>query len=295
MPVAARKSAAVVLLREERPDGLEVFLLKRSADSSFMAGNHVFPGGIEDREDGDPRIASFSAPVHPGGEGLSSRIAAVRELFEEAGILLAGRLSGETAPMINLEGDPGVRERFRGYRKMLESRRITLTQLAERESLLFRPDRLHYFAHWITPVNRPLRFDTYFFLCLCPEGQEATPDEVETTAGVWISPEGALRANTEGELFLSPPTLKILEDLTPFRKAAELLQTVEGGETAPVLSVYVEAEGQSFVVFPWDADFERFEKGDIPDPLDHGRLSRPGDKTTRVIRIGNRSIAYCKD
>jgi len=260
-----------------------------------MAGNHVFPGGTLEKEDEDPRIASNSVPVEPGGEGLPSRIAAIREVFEEAGILLAGRLSAGAGPMINLEEDGATRERFHGYRKMLEAGRMTLMELVEREGLLLRPGALHYFAHWITPVNRPLRFDTYFFLCVCPDGQEAAPDEMETTAGLWISPEGALTANREGRLFLSPPTLKLLEDLTPFRKPAQLLSAFDGKDVAPVLSVYAEAGGQSLVVFPWDADFERFEKGDIPLPLDHGRLSQPGDRTTRVIRKGNRSIAYCKD
>jgi len=255
----------------------------------------VFPGGILDKEDEDPRIASSSAPMDPGEEGLSSRVAAIRELFEEAGILLAGRRSAGTNSMINLRGDGAIRKRFHGYRKMLGTGRMTVMELVEKEDLLLRPDALHYFAHWITPVNRPLRFDTYFFLCLCPDGQEAIPDEMETTAGLWISPEGALRANREGKLFLSPPTLKILEDLTPSRKPARLLSAFDGKDVAPVLSVYVEAGGQGLVVFPWDADFEKFEKGDIALPLDHGRLSQPGDRTTRVIRAGNRSIAYCKD
>jgi len=287
----ARKSAAVVLAKERGPQGLEVFLLKRSLKSSFMAGNYVFPGGIAEKQDEDPHISSFCAPVDVGKEGLSSRIAAIRELFEEAGILLARRPSG---PVINLE-EGAVKDRFRRYRKMLQSRGMTLMSLVEKEGLQLSPDELHYFAHWITPVTRPLRFDTHFFFCLCPVGQEAAADEVETTAGIWISPEGALRANMEGRLFLSSPTLKILEDLVPFRTMAQLRAAFTGGGVNPVLSVYIESEGQSFVVFPWDADFARFEKGEISKPLDHGRLSQPGDNTTRVIRGKDRSIPYCKD
>jgi 8-oxo-dGTP pyrophosphatase MutT (NUDIX family) len=291
MPAIPRKSAALILVRERGPQGLEVFLLRRSLKSSFMAGNYVFPGGVVEKEDEDPRISSFCPPVDTGKEALSSRIAAIRELFEEAGILLA---RGPTGATVDLEGD-AVKDRFRGYRKMLQSRGMTLPGLAEKEGLQLSPDELHHFAHWTTPTARPLRFDTHFFLCLCPDSQEAEADEVETTAGVWISPIDALRSNMEGRLFLSPPTLKIIEDLTPFPTVAQLRAATTGRDVNQVLSVYVESEGTSFVVFPWDADFGRFEKGDVPGHLDHGRLSQPGDKTTRVIQKKGRSIAYCKD
>ena len=286
-----KNSAAVILLREGGPPGLEVLLLRRSPGSRFMAENYVFPGGIVEKGDGDPRIASLCAHADAGDERLPSRMAAIRELFEEAGILLA---RGTTGFMVRLDESPGTKKRFMGYRKALQSGGMTLGELAEKESLLFLPDELHYFARWITPVARPLRFDTRFFLCLCPEGQEASADEKETTAGVWISPEGALRENMEGRLFLSPPTLKILEDLVPFRTMTELLASLAGRDMSPVLSVYVESQGESLVVFPWDADFGRFEKGDVPMPLDHGRLSRPGDRTTRVIHGKDRSIPYSK-
>ena len=278
-------------MRERGPQGLEVFLLKRSPKSRFMAGTYVFPGGVVEKEDEDPRIPSFCTRVDTGKEGLSSRIAAIRELFEEAGVLLA---RGPTGAAADLEGD-AAKDRFLRYRKMLQSRGMTLKDLVEKEGLRLSPDELHYFAHWTTPAARPLRFDTHFFLCLCPDGQEAAADEMETTAGVWIPPEKALSANMDGGLFLSPPTLKILEDLAPFLTVAQLHAAFTGRDVNNVLSVYVESGGRSFVVFPWDADFGRFEKGDIPDPLDHGRLSQPGDKTTRVIQEKGRSIAYCKD
>jgi 8-oxo-dGTP pyrophosphatase MutT (NUDIX family) len=291
MASTPRKSAAVILVREKRSQGLEVFLLKRSLKSSFMAANYVFPGGNVEKGDEDPLISSFCTRADAGKEGLSSRIAAIRELFEEAGILLARPPSG---PMINME-EGETKDRFRGYRKMLQSRGTTLKTLVEKEGLQLSPDELLYFAHWITPVARPLRFDTHFFLCLCPEGQEASADEVETTAGIWITPEGALNAGMEGKLLLSPPTLKILEDLAFYRTTKQLFDGVAQRDVADVFPVYVESGGQSFVVFPWDADFNRFKKGDIPDPLDHGRLSRPGDNTTRVIQGEDRNIPYCKD
>lgn len=271
---------------------MEVFLLRRSPGSKFMAGNYVFPGGMVEKGDGDPRILSFSASVDGDKEGLFLRIAAIRELFEEAGILLA---RGPSGPMVNIEESPVMVERFRGYRKALQSGGMTIEELAEKEGLLFLPDELHHFAHWITPVARPLRFDTHFFLCSCPEGQGASADEMETTTGIWISPEGALRENMEGRLFLSPPTLKIIEDLVPFQTMADLLASLAGSDMEPVLSVYVESQGASFVVFPWDADFGRFEKGEIPVPLDHGKVSQPGDRTTRVIHGKDRSIAYSKE
>ena len=106
------------------------------------------------------------------------------------------------------------KERFFNYRDLLHRGEMTLCQLAQKEGLLIALDQFHYYAHWITPEARPQRFDTYFFVARHPAGQEAIHDQKETTAGIWITPKDALKENLTGEVILSPPTLKTLEDLS---------------------------------------------------------------------------------
>ena len=149
---------------------------------------------------------------HASGDLLGYRIAAIRELFEEAGVLLAHRTDGTPFRL----SDDAERKRFSEYRKKLNTAEITLLELAVHENLLLALDRLHYYTHWITPEANPVRFDTRFFVARHPSGQEASPDLKETTDGIWIAPRPALEANVQGTVPLSPPTLKTLEDVARF-------------------------------------------------------------------------------
>jgi 8-oxo-dGTP pyrophosphatase MutT (NUDIX family) len=293
MSPVPRKSAITILTRETDDPGLEVFLLKRSLKSNFMAGNYVCPGGNVDERDEDPAILPFcrGEDGRLSKEELPFRVAGVRELFEEAGILMAcRRLSGA----FDVEED-AAKERFRAYRADLQRGRTGMRAVAEQEDLLLLVDELLPFAHWITPEARPVRFDAHFFICPCPLKQVATADERETTAGVWISPEAALRANMAGAMVLSPPTISTLEDMLPFRSLEELSRSLKDKPVIPVLPVFVDMGTESVVVFPWDRDFERIARGDSGRIGDHGRLSAPGDRTTRVVLRGGRNLPYCRD
>jgi 8-oxo-dGTP pyrophosphatase MutT (NUDIX family) len=302
MAVIPKRATTVIVLRERRPAGFEVFLLKRHEKSSFMGGNYVYPGGRVDRNDGGQEICSFCKGITPeeahqmfGGsvpsaESFAHWIAGIRELFEESGVLLAYDQSGN----IFYLKDSSERKRFSNYRVSLQKGELTLCQLLQEESLLLALDQLHYYAHWITPEARSERFDTRFFLVRHPIGQEASHDQKETTAGVWITPQKALEENLVGDVVLSPPTLKTLEDLSRFETIDGVFKSLKEREILPILPILTKISDKIFILFPWDPEYEIFQKGEIPKDIDHGRLSQPGDNSTRLILKENHWLPYCR-
>jgi len=302
MAVIPKNAATVILLRDKEPEGLEVFLLKRHEKSSFMGGNFVYPGGRVDREDGSLEICSFSkgvtfdeaqkifAAITSPEESFAYWIAAIRELFEEAGVLLAYDQKGNLFQIKNRE----EQEKWLHYRESLQKGNISICEMAQREKLLFALDQLHYYAHWITPEARPERFDTRFFLARHPEGQEASYDQKETTEGVWLSPQEALEGNLKGEVVLSPPTLKTLEDLSRFNIIDEIFNSLKQKDIRPTLPVLTKIPSGPLIIFPWDLEYEIFQKGQIPVHLDHGLPSQPGDNTTRLILKEGIWLPYCR-
>jgi len=297
-----KKAATVILLKDKEPEGFEVFLLKRHEKSSFMGGNFVYPGGRVDRDDGSLEVCSLSkgmtleeAQKILGGnfspeESFAHWIAGIRELFEEAGILLAYDQKGNLFQVRNRD----EQEKFLHYRESLQKSGPTICEMAQKEKLLFALDQLLYYAHWITPEARSERFDTRFFLARYPSGQEASHDQKETTAGIWITPQKALEENLKGEVMLSPPTLKTLEDLARFKTIDELFTSLRNTEIQPILPVLTKISSGPLIIFPWDPEYEIFQKGEIPSPLNHGRLSQPGDNTTRLLMKEGRWFPYCR-
>ena len=297
-----KKAATMILLSEKKPTGFEVFLLKRHEKSSFMGGNFVYPGGRVDRNDGSLEICSFCQGITPeeahqifGGllppdESFAHWVAGIRELFEEAGVLLAYDQSGNPFHLKNL----AERDRFLHYRNLLQKGKLTICQLAQEEKLLLALDQLHYYAHWITPEARSERFDTRFFLVRHPVGQEASYDQKETTTGLWLTPERALEENLKGGVCLSPPTLKTLEDLSRFKNIDEVFQSLKKNEIRPILPILTKISGEPALIFPWDPDYKVFQGGEIPTHIDHGRPSLPIDNTTRLIMKEDRWFPYCR-
>ncbi len=225
--VTPRPSAAVVLAREGADDGgagagagagITVFLVRRHVRSAFMPDVFVFPGGSVDPEDREAeRLPDLCAPLDETdldehtrlGHGF--RVAALRECFEEAGVLLARR--GEEP--LSLSGDDVAR--FAAYRDAVTDRSSTLAAVAWREGLTLATNDLLHWAHWITPEVFPRRFDTHFFLAAMPPGQEAAHDRLETTESVWIAPEEALRRFARGSLPLVFATEHQLRALSGLR------------------------------------------------------------------------------
>jgi 8-oxo-dGTP pyrophosphatase MutT (NUDIX family) len=300
MAVTPKKAATVILLREENPEGFEVFLLKRHEKSSFMGGIFVYPGGRVDRDDGTLEVCaqckglSFEQAHRilgesiPPDESFAHWIAGIRELFEEAGVLLAYDRAGNLFRF----GDRREQERFSSYRESLQKGRLTLCQLAQEERLALALDQLHYYAHWTTPEARPERFDARFFLARHPAGQEAEHDRKETTVGVWLTPRQALEGHLTGEVPLSPPTLKTLEDLSRFDHVEEVFSSLKTSTVRSVLPFLTKISGVPLLLFPWDPDYEAYRNGEIPGAIDHGRSSGPGDNTTRLILREGRWLPY---
>jgi 8-oxo-dGTP pyrophosphatase MutT (NUDIX family) len=302
MIVIPKKATTVILLRDKEPMGFEVFLLKRHEKSSFMGGNFVYPGGRVDREDGSLELCSFSkgmtlekAQAILGGtispeEGFAYWIAGIRELFEEAGILFAYDQKGDLFQIKSRE----EQEKFSNYRIQLLKGKLTICQLVQKENLFLALDQVHYYAHWITPEARSERFDTRFFLACFPPGQEASHDQKETTAGVWLTPQKAIEENLIGEVMLSPPTLKTLEDLCRYKAADEVLHSLKSRDIQPILPILMKISSGPLLVFPWDPEYQIFQRGEIPAPLDHGRPSQSEDNTTRLLMNEGRWLPYCR-
>lgn len=302
MATTPKKAATIILLRDTKPVGFEVFLLKRHEKSSFMGGNYVFPGGRVDREDGSLESCGLCKGVTPeeayrmfGGllspeESLAHWIAGIRELFEEAGVLVAYDQNNNAFHLKNATD----RVRFSNHRNLLQKGERTICQIAHEEKLLFALNQLHYYAHWITPEARSERFDTRFFLARHPEGQEASFDQKETTAGVWLTPREAFEENLKGKVALSPPTLKTLEDLSRYETIEEVLDSLEEKKIEPILPILTKISNEPTILFPWDPEYEMFQKENIPSSIHHGKPSQPNDHTTRLILKQGIWYPYCR-
>jgi hypothetical protein len=218
-------------------------------------------------------------------------VAGIRELFEEAGVLMACDPEGNFSRLQNSVD----RIRFSNYRSLLQKAELNICQIAQKEGLLFALNHLHYYAHWITPEARSERFDTRFFIARHPEGQEATYDQKETTEGVWMKPLEALEENLNGAVVLSPPTLITLENLSRFNTTNAVFDSLKNQKIRPILPVLTKVSSGPIIIFPWDPEYETFQKGQIPDPIHHGHRSQPGDRTTRVLMEQGRWLPYCRN
>jgi 8-oxo-dGTP pyrophosphatase MutT (NUDIX family) len=228
---APRDAATVILLRDRAERPYEVFLMRRHWDQAFMGGAYVFPGGRLDDTDADPELAAciggFSAADAkrllqemdlPEATALGLFVAAIRETFEEAGVLLARDAYGSLVDL----SDPETAARFSCYRLELHEGRLTLAELVRRERLIFAPDHLIPYSHWITPEIESRRFNTRFFLARLPEGQVPDHDRMELTESSWMTPAFALAEHEAGRIVLMPPTIKTIEELLSFPNTAQL-------------------------------------------------------------------------
>lgn len=189
--VAIRPAATVMLLRESDANGVEVFMMRRTTKAAFAGGMYVFPGGAVDAEDS------------------SYEIAAIRECFEEAGVLLARTSSGTTVRF----DDPESHERFTEYRHAVHAGDRSMTNVLETEDLAAQSDELQWVAHWVTPYGEVRRFDTRFFVVAMPDDQTPLHDDKETVDSLWVTPESALAQSRNGELLMLPPTIANLQFL----------------------------------------------------------------------------------
>ena len=207
-PAPTRLSATVLLLRDAAE--FEVLMVKRHYEIDFASGALVFPGGKANDEDADPAWADLTDGDF-GGDALSSRIAAVREAFEESGILLARpeRARGIGAPLVSA----GLVEPLDHLRGPIDRCEESFLAMIRDNGLVLAVDSLMHFAHWVTPVMMPKRFDTHFFLAPAPPDQIARHDGRETTDTVWINPGTAFERASSGEAKIIFPTRMVLGKL----------------------------------------------------------------------------------
>jgi len=271
MAVPLRDAATVMLIRdavdtEGRP-AVEVCMLRRNLASEFVAGAYVFPGGSVDPADrGDAADelcrglsdaeASGSLGVDSGG--LAFWVAALRECFEEAGVLLA--LPKDAADGTDLldTSVPEVRDRFEAHRLAVNEGRAGLLDVCRAEGLVLAADTVHYVSHWITPELAPKRFDTRFFVTAAPSGQVAHHDEGETIATIWVRPTDALARFEDGEIELLPPTIDNLQKLATHSSTEQVLAWARDVTDVPtILPIVLIEDGRLLVLSPGDDGYEQ--------------------------------------
>ena len=254
--VVAARSAATVMILRDRPGvstpGVDVFMLRRSSTMEFAPRMMVFPGGGVDPRDADPSLPwAGPTPAEWGrmliADEVTARelvVAAVREVFEECGVLLAGSDAGSVVE--NVSGP-----QWQSERAALLSHELSLAQMLIGRGLVLRSDLLRARAHWITPEFEPKRYDTRFFAALIPEGQVADDQTSEADHADWVDPVRLLRDYASGSALMLPPTVVCVEQVAVAGSVAEFLAAEV--QAVPVLPVPVQVDGTVVIrcALPW--------------------------------------------
>lgn len=235
-PATPRPAATVIVVRDGDDGRPETFMVRRDPRARFAADAFVFPGGAVQDDDkvrgGEPPCSGLTRseaharltvrggdpPADPA-ESIGLHVAAVRELFEEAGILLARHVDGGSDGVLSQEACSVLA----GLRPEIQRGRRQLGDVVAELGLELAPEELIYFSHWITPESSPRRFDTRFFMIEDRPGQTASHCGVETVDGAWITPAEALRRFEDGEITLVSVTVDHLRVLKNYASTADLL------------------------------------------------------------------------
>jgi 8-oxo-dGTP pyrophosphatase MutT (NUDIX family) len=259
--VAPRPASTVLLLRDsETAKEIEIFMMVRHHQIEFQSGALVFPGGSVDSND---REIAANPALYSGGEGLDAealgfRIAAIRETFEESGILLA-RPKGSNA----LVDAKRASEIEAAHRTELNDRKTTFSRILTDNGLLLALDGLIPYAHWITPEGMPKRYDTWFFIAAAPPDQLGAHDGRESTDSIWLSAREALAGGDSGRFKLPFPTTRNLIRLGKQARVQDALDDSKGRDIVTVMPVMTRLNGGRQLRIPREAgyDGELFEVG----------------------------------
>ncbi|HEY2505426.1 MAG TPA: NUDIX hydrolase [Streptosporangiaceae bacterium] len=257
-PAVPRDAATVMLLRPASAaagkQGLEVYMLRRQSTMAFAPGAQVFPGGSVDPRDADEQVA-WAGPdaaewgrifAAPPAQARALVCAAVRETFEESGVLLAGE--SDDAVVADTTSDE-----WEADRQALLDRSVSLAELLARRGLVLRSDLLRPWARWITPVVEPRRYDARFFAAALPAGQRTRDVGGEAAAVAWVSPAQALKEGERGEIRLFPPTAVSLSELA---KCPDVTTALTGPrEVVPIIPEVQVREGAVWLTVPGIAEF----------------------------------------
>ncbi|MEQ1897384.1 MAG: hypothetical protein ABL971_08365 [Vicinamibacterales bacterium] len=261
--VAAPRPATTVVVLRPSDSRFEVCLVRRHDEVAFMGGAHVFPGGRLDEGD---RLAE-PAPLCDGlehaarqisdlapADGVAHHVGAIRELFEEAGLLLARPVTG-TAP---------AAAELSAQRRALMAGSTSIGPIATALDVRLSCQSLTYFANWRTPESEEKRYDVRFFITLVPEGPSATHDGDDTTESLWIDPAEATARCRRGELLLAPPTWTTLRWLDRFATVAEALAWARRQRPVRVQPRLFELDGRRLLALPGDEVYPPVEGFDTP-------------------------------
>jgi 8-oxo-dGTP pyrophosphatase MutT (NUDIX family) len=260
MVVLPKKASSVILLRNTAK-GVETFLIQRHVASSFMGGLYAFPGGNLEVED-------FSEELLAHVEGIAGKeasaildkksspqislahwVTGIREVFEEVGVFFASDGRGK---LISFE-DEKRRKNFEQHRALLIKGKMSFARILRQENLKLAADSLIHYSHWITPEARQKRYDTHFFMALVPKGQIPSADKKEITAGIWLTPQQALKANISSDIPLTPPALCMLEELAPFSSAEDIIGFArERNMSDPIVPILTTINGYEVLLLPGD-------------------------------------------
>lgn len=246
-------------------------MLRRTLNAAFVAGAYVFPGGAVDADDRSADTLSLVAAPTPAeadarlgtDQALGFWVAAIRESFEEAGVLLACDASS---------GEPisGDRDSFAADRLRLASGDASFPSIVRERGAVLDAGALAPFAHWITPEGNPRRYDTWFFVAAAPEGHVYEHDDTETVASEWIEPSVALERARTREIELIYPTFRSLQMLAHFDSSAAVLEAVR--------AVWAERSDPMLTVNPeqgWVVDLPGVDHGrdGVADAIQHSTTS----------------------
>lgn len=243
------------MLLRDTDKGPEIFMVRRHEGVGSFRGAHVFPGGRVDEHDyadaawadGLDR-ARRQLSTLPEDEAIAFFVAAARELFEEAGVLLARDADGNYVSL----AEPADHERFTRYRHDIHGRQSSFVDLIERERLRLALDTLTLCAHWVTPPVEGKRFDTRFFVARVPPGQTPAHDEKETTESSWMTATEAIRAGDERQIQLPPPTWMTLREIEPFKSVEQIIAAARTRTVVRREPRLVQEDGMRALVMPDD-------------------------------------------
>ncbi|MCZ6504164.1 MAG: NUDIX hydrolase [Gammaproteobacteria bacterium] len=252
------RPAATVMLIDDRPD-LQVFMMERHANTIFAGGMWVFPGGSVDATDDSAEFQAIS--IHRSDAeasrlmglqvgGLAYYIAAIREAFEEAGILLA--LQKDTLQPLDLS-NPDVEKRFQQHRDDINDSNRNFIEIIKDENLIMDAGEMHYIARWITPAGPPRRFDARFFIARIPTNQTPIHDDGELVHSKWISPKEILRRVEAEEMVLMSPTLRMVKNLALFDSARQVIESAAANQIDELARVL---PGTRVVVMPGEEGYD---------------------------------------
>ena len=251
------RPAATVLVLRDSAEGPEIFMVRRGHGAAFMGGAYVFPGGRVDQGDAGSADESWCTGIAGASSSLAGvaapdavgyYVAAARELFEEAGVLVARDPAGRFVSL----ADAGAHARFKQYRTDVHAGSRTLRALVEGEGLRLALDTLVPFAHWVTPPIDIRQFDTRFFVTRVPPDQSPAHDDAETVESTWIAPADAIARCRRGEIVLPPPTWTSLRELERFASVEDAIAWARSRRIARREPRFVDEDGRKMLLLPGD-------------------------------------------